>query len=218
MILAHARCIPGAKPPPPQPAAVSRDESKTRRGRGERPAEGSLRACDSVCQFGGVVCCRFRTDDGAASRLNSLSKPDSHRPELLTPCCFFTGLQFQCKCDRGEALPQRGWSSALVPLEARQAFAESIRLKPDFAPPHYQLGKLLARANQLEPAARELEIAIRYQPDLAEAYYQLSRVYPRLGENAKSQRALVAFSQLKKETADESSEFMEEVRKQLELQ
>ena len=104
------------------------------------------------------------------------------------------------------------------PLEARQAFAESIRLKPDFAPPHYQLGKLLARANQLEPAARELEIAIRYQPDLAEAYYQLSRVYARLGENAKSQRALVAFSQLKKEAADESSEFMEEVRKQLELQ
>ena len=76
----------------------------------------------------------------------------------------------------------------------------------------------MARANQLEPAARELEIAIRYQPDLAEAYYQLSRVYARLGENAKSQRALVTFSQLKKEAADESSEFMEEVRKQLELQ
>src|SRR5262249_12250596 len=86
--------------------------------------------------------------------------------------------------------------------EAQEAFEKSIQLKPDYGPPHYQLGKLLARSGSPDDTQRaisELEIAVRDQPDLAEAYYQLSRLYARLGQNEKSRQALDAFNHFKGE-------------------
>lgn len=49
-----------------------------------------------------------------------------------------------------------------------------------------RIRKLLAGANQLHPAAQELEQAVKYDPGLSAAYYQLVRVYAKLGDAEKS--------------------------------
>jgi predicted Zn-dependent protease len=101
------------------------------------------------------------------------------------------------------------------PGEARQAFEEAARLKPDYAPPHYRLGKLWIRSQHLEPAVKELEEAVHLQPDLAQAYYQLSRAYSLLGERQKSRQALETFKGLKKRESGEGEELTQEISKQL---
>jgi hypothetical protein len=67
-------------------------------------------------------------------------------------------------------------------------------LKPNYALPHYQLGKLLAHSDA-QAASQELEKAIEY--GLVQAYYQLSRVAATLGQKEKSAQALATFNHLK---------------------
>jgi uncharacterized protein HemY len=84
-------------------------------------------------------------------------------------------------------------------------------------PPHYQLGKLFERTNELKRATEQLEIAVRYQPDLAQAFYHLGRIYARLGEKEKSDQALSTFKQFEQLGASEASEFMEGAQQELQL-
>jgi len=72
-------------------------------------------------------------------------------------------------------------------------------LKPDYALPHYELGKLLAQSGHPHDALQELETAIQYEPRLVHAYYQLSRVAAALGQREKSFQVLATFNRRKKQ-------------------
>jgi uncharacterized protein HemY len=68
------------------------------------------------------------------------------------------------------------------------------QLKPKYALPHYELGKLWVYTQRWKEAEEdELEGAITADPVLTSAYYQLSRVYAGLGETEKSERMLAQF-------------------------
>jgi len=104
------------------------------------------------------------------------------------------------------------------PEEAEKAFEAAVKLKPDYALPHYELGKLLAKEKQFVAAARELEEAVEFAPDLAGAYYQLSRVYESAGQAEKAESALAQFQKLKTSEKAEGQELAEDVTRLLQLQ
>ncbi len=85
------------------------------------------------------------------------------------------------------------------PDAAEARFRESIACDPRFAAAHYQLGLALEKKGRAPEAVGELEEAARLDPAAAEAEYALARVYRRAGDNAKADRALQRFEELKKE-------------------
>lgn len=59
--------------------------------------------------------------------------------------------------------------------EAIPYFFEAVKIKPDFAEAHYNLGALLAGQGRLGEAIRHFSEALRIRPDFAEAKYSLNR-------------------------------------------
>jgi tetratricopeptide (TPR) repeat protein len=98
---------------------------------------------------------------------------------------------------------------------AKQAFATAIRVKPDFALPHFELGKLLAQENNLRGAQDELENAVRLQPDLGPALYALSRVYKAQGRKAQADETMKQFVALRAHEAAEKESLAADAREQL---
>ena len=74
------------------------------------------------------------------------------------------------------------WCARIRTPRPKHSLRKAIELAPNYALPHYELGKLLVQLNHLPAAAEELSQAVHYEPNLSAAYYQLSRVYARLGE------------------------------------
>jgi tetratricopeptide (TPR) repeat protein len=101
------------------------------------------------------------------------------------------------------------------PAAAQQDFLKAVSLKPDYALPHYELGKLLAHSHS-QAALEELEKAISCEPGLAQAYYQLSRVASALGDKEKSAHALAVFNRLKKQEEGDERVLSEDVNGALE--
>ena len=69
--------------------------------------------------------------------------------------------------------------------EAVAEYRAAIRLKPDYAEAHYNLGIALTDQGKLDEAVAEYRAAIRLQPDYAEAHYNLGIA---LGTRASSTR------------------------------
>ncbi len=80
--------------------------------------------------------------------------------------------------------------------EAIEALHVSIRAKPDFAPARAELGRLLFKRDELEPAIAELERAAQLDPGGTPALYVLSQAYRKKGERAKAQDLLARVSKL----------------------
>ena len=59
--------------------------------------------------------------------------------------------------------------------EAISQFQEAIRLKPDYAEAHNNLGIALGRKGQTDEAISQFQEAIRLKPDYAEAHNNLAR-------------------------------------------
>ena len=62
------------------------------------------------------------------------------------------------------------------PDRALPHYFEAIRLKPDFAAAHHDLGVLLSKKGRISEAVSELQLAVRYRPDYPEAYNNLGAV------------------------------------------
>jgi len=82
--------------------------------------------------------------------------------------------------------------------EAEARFRESLACDPGFALAHYHLGLTLEKKGRATEALAELEEAARLDPASPEAPYALARLYRRGGDEAKADRALQRFQELKK--------------------
>jgi len=70
-----------------------------------------------------------------------------------------------------------------VALEAKgsldaaiREFTEAVRLQPDYARAHFNLGGALTRSGQLDAAIEEFQNALRIMPDYAAAQTNLAMV------------------------------------------
>jgi tetratricopeptide (TPR) repeat protein len=78
-------------------------------------------------------------------------------------------------------------------LRARQKMTEShlvkaVKLKPDFADAHYELGLLYEDEGRDLEATRQYEMAVKYAPNLAKAHYRLARLYKKSGHELLAQK------------------------------
>ena len=74
---------------------------------------------------------------------------------------------------------------------------KSLRLRPDYAAAHYQLGLLYSDQHRVPEAVRELEQTTRLDPQLKAAHYRLSQLYAQEGKADLSRRQLDIFKSLK---------------------
>ena len=65
--------------------------------------------------------------------------------------------------------------------EAIRQFQEAIRLKPDYAEAHYNLGNALDKKGRTDEAIRQYQEAVRLKPDSFQPHLALARILPRLG-------------------------------------
>ena len=80
--------------------------------------------------------------------------------------------------------------------DAMQALERSIRLKPDFARSHAELGELLLKAGDADRGIAQLEIATKLDPNDAGPLYQLGMAYRRKGETTKAKAFLARVAQI----------------------
>lgn len=98
----------------------------------------------------------------------------------------------QAKLIEGLLLYRRGmWA------EAKEVFAEVVRLKPDFQPAVAALGRLELLERNDAAAIPLLEKAVKLNPQDAESTYQLGVLYDRNGDSEKGKRMLERAARLR---------------------
>jgi tetratricopeptide (TPR) repeat protein len=80
--------------------------------------------------------------------------------------------------------------------EAEQYLRRAIQARPDWAKPHFYLGKTLASLGDPSGAVAELEAAVRLDDSKSEYHYQLAQFYRRLGETGKAAQHLARYEAL----------------------
>jgi Flp pilus assembly protein TadD len=92
--------------------------------------------------------------------------------------------------------------------KAEPYLRKAIAARPDWAKPHFFLGKLLATRDDLEAARTELETAVKLDAAKSEYYYQLALVCRRMGRERDAERYLARFREIAKlgESADHDIE------------
>ena len=80
--------------------------------------------------------------------------------------------------------------------EAERNFRRAVAARPDWAKPHFYLGKALATRGDLNGARVELEAAAQLEPDQSQHQYQLAQLYRRLGQVAQSEKRMLRYRQL----------------------
>jgi tetratricopeptide (TPR) repeat protein len=96
---------------------------------------------------------------------------------------------------------------------AEEYLERAIRLKPDFAAAHLELGKLYASQKSNEKAARQFLEAVRIDPQSAMGHYQLGQAYRKLGQLKLAQQELAQYSSLSKEHESQMSHYQSEIKK-----
>jgi len=74
---------------------------------------------------------------------------------------------------------------------------EIIKIKPDYAQAHYELGKTLLQMGNIKEAVERLEAAAKLNPDEAHIHYQLGRAYLAAGRKAEGESHIEISSRLK---------------------
>lgn len=80
---------------------------------------------------------------------------------------------------------------------AEEYLLKAVRLKPDFAEAHFELGTLYEEEARNSQAVVEFETATNLRPSFAKAHYHLARLYQRAGRRELAQREFRAFEALK---------------------
>lgn len=70
---------------------------------------------------------------------------------------------------------------------------EAIRLDPNFALAHFQLGNILEDSGRTKEAIQQFKVAVSLDPGYAEPHFALARIYRRLGDTANSKREVEAY-------------------------
>ncbi len=86
--------------------------------------------------------------------------------------------------------------------EAIQIFGEALRIKPDFAEGHDDLGAALVRLDKLQEATGQFEQALRIDPQYVTAYNSLGVVLIRLGRTQEGIAQLEQAVRIKPELAE----------------
>ncbi len=98
--------------------------------------------------------------------------PGNHPPQ--------TGLHRSPLQPRG-ALDQKGQTG-----EAILQYQEALRLKPDYADAHNNLGDALGKQGQIAEAISQFQAALRLKPDYAEAHFKLGKALGIKGQIAEA--------------------------------
>lgn len=80
---------------------------------------------------------------------------------------------------------------------ATGALREALRLNPNFAEAHLELGIIALTQGKTDVAMADLEKAVHLDPDLAAAHYRLGLVYQKIGNQQRAKAELDRFRALK---------------------
>ncbi len=81
--------------------------------------------------------------------------------------------------------------------DAETNLREALRLDPDFAQAHFQLGCLLETLGRLDAAIVELKEAVRLNPDYLEPHIAMARIYKQLGKKSEAQEEVKIYLRLR---------------------
>lgn len=98
------------------------------------------------------------------------------------------------------------------PAEIETLLSTAIRLNPQSAAPHLQLGILHADAGNDSAAVTDYERAIQLDSQLEEAHYRLAQAYRQLGQPEKSKEQLRIYQQLSRQSAQQAEQERHEIR------
>ncbi len=107
-------------------------------------------------------------------------------------------------CRKGEALSRQGRGTETTGRyieEGTKHYLEALRINPELAKAHSDLGNVLARAGRFEEAIAHYREAIRVQPDYVQAHYNLGSVLLNLSETDEAIEVLRHAVRLSPETA-----------------
>ena len=155
---------PAAPPPVPEPDMAGMEaqvEERFRETRGEVLLDP--RSADAWGRFGMVMHAHELWDEAlvAYGQAQKLDAADERWPYYLGDVLSVVGTDLDA---------------------AAAAFRRAMRLRPDYAPAHMRLGKVLLAAGHDPEAAAELETALELEPDLQPARVTLAQIRLAEGE------------------------------------
>jgi tetratricopeptide (TPR) repeat protein len=92
--------------------------------------------------------------------------------------------------------------SPKLQAEAENLLQEAMKLAPQSAEAHYQLGQLALQQSRLKDAETEFSRSLQSDPDRSKAHFALSLVYRRMGRTVDATRQFAIYQDLKR--AEES--------------
>jgi tetratricopeptide (TPR) repeat protein len=88
--------------------------------------------------------------------------------------------------------------------EARALLSKASAARADIRIAEYDLGVILQKAGEFEPAVRHFERAVALAPDRADAHYRLAACYRALGRDREAQAELALVAKLHDRKLDET--------------
>jgi tetratricopeptide (TPR) repeat protein len=81
--------------------------------------------------------------------------------------------------------------------EAESLLQKAVKLAPQSAEAHYQIGQLALQQNRLKDAETELSLSLQSDPDRSKAHFALSVVYRRMGRTSDATKEFALYEGLK---------------------
>jgi tetratricopeptide (TPR) repeat protein len=82
------------------------------------------------------------------------------------------------------------------PREAEVLFRRAVAARPDWAKPHFYLGKAMVALGDLKAARAEIETAVHLDDEKSQYHYQLAQLYRQLKETQKAKQHLMRYQAL----------------------